>query len=414
MKDRLIFEKRVLGNGITVFSYPMDVPYASIHLIIPLGHVHNIGRVVPGSFHFLEHMIMDGFKKYPEKNSFGRFVGLKGGAFNAATSLFHTKFELHVPQEIHRESFEGFLNNIFQPILTEEDIALERGIIANERRREEPYFPGGDSLSRHIMTEWKYAVPVTLRQMFGEDSDHSLITEATLKDAHRGHLNSDMHVFIGGSFDCNSVQELLAKVTVCQRIFPSKYHNIGWHSREFHVYPCEDISRHIYSMGGVFPVVDVRTSIAINFIGQLLTNNVHGVLYRWLREEKGWIYEVCFEYNLNKIDGDWEIQFPLNSLEEVDIVRKEIHEKIVSALKNDVNVSHEVERRKSESVFCYQTLNDVLEYAQESLSLYGVIFSEKQIRAFLDECKDIKYLMSVYEKYFSPQVIGEFVAVPDR
>lgn len=414
MKDRLIFENRILDNGITLYLYPMDVPYIFLHLFIPLGHVHNTGRIIPGSFHFLEHMIMDGFKKYPEKNSFGRFVGLKGGVFNAATSLFHTKFELDVPREIYRESLEGFLSNIFEPILTEVDITLERGIITNERRREEPYFPGGDSLSRHIMTEWKYAVPATLRQMFGEDSDHLLITEATLKDAHRGYLNSDIHVFVGGSFDCNSVQELLTKVAVRKHVFPSEYHNVGWHSREFHLHLCEDISRHIYYMSGVFPILDVQTSIAINFIGQLLTNNVHGALYQWLREEKGWVYEIGFEHNFNMIDGDWEIQFPLNSLEEVRVVRERIHEKIVSALKNAAHVAHEVERRKSESVFYYQTLHDVLEYAQESLLLYGEIFSEEQIRVFLDACRDTNYLISVYEKYFSPQVIGEFVAVPDR
>ncbi len=414
MKDRLIFEKRILDNGIAVYSYPMDVPYTSVHLVIPLGHVHNIGRVIPGTFHFLEHMMMGRSKKYPEKNSFGKFVSLKGGAFNATTTIFHTEFELHVPQEIFREASEGFLSHIFKPIITEEDIALQRGIIANERRRMERYFPGGNSLSRHVMTGWKKAVPVTLRQMFGEDTDHSLITEAALKDAHEGYFNSDINVFVGGNFYSNSIEELLSKVVVRKHVFPRIYHSIRWHSREFHVYSCEDISRHLYYMGGILPTLDVRTNIAISFIGQFLTNNVHGALYCWLREEKGWVYEVDFEYNLNKIDADWEIKIPLNSLEEVEIVRKEIHEKIVSALKNEAHVSQEVERRKSESVFNYQTLNDILEYAQESLLFCGVIFSEEQIKAFLDECRDTKYLMSVYEKYFSPQVIGEFVAVPDK
>lgn len=414
MKDRLIFEKIVLQNGITVYSYPMDVPYTSVHLIIPLGHVHNIARVIPGSFHFLEHMIMKRSERYPDKNSFGRFVSLKGGEFNANTTVFHTEFELHVPQEIFKEASEGFLSHIFKPIMTEEDIALERGIIANERRRVGPFFPGSNSLSRHMMTEWKRAVPVTLRQMLGEDTDHLLITEATLKNAHEGYFNSGIYVFVGGSFDFNSMKRLLSKVAVRKHVFPGIYHSIRWHSKDFHIYPCGDINRHLYYMGGVFPAPDVRTDIVVSFIGKLLTNNVHGALYGWLREEKGWVYEVDFEYNLNKIDAGWEIQVPLNSLEEVETVRKEIHEKIVSALKNEAHVSQEVERRKSESVFNYQTLNDILEYAQESQLFFGAIFSEEQIRAFLDECKDTKYLMSVYEKYFSPQVIGEFVAVSDR
>lgn len=415
MKDRLIFEKRILDNGITVYAYPMDVPFTSVHLIIPLGHIHNTGNIIPGSFHFLEHMTMSRSKRYPEKNSFAQFVSLRGGACNATTAVFHTEFELHVPQEIHRESFEGFLSQIFEPIITEEDIGLERGIIANERRREGPFFPGTNSLSQHMMTEWKRSAPVTLRQMFGEDVDHSLITEATLKNVHNGYLNSDINIFVGGNFDFKYIQELLSKVSVRKHVFPREYHRLNWHSREFHAYPCEDISRHLYYVGGIFPAApDARANIAVDFIGEFLTNNVHGALFRWLREEKGWSYEVAFGYNSNKIGTNWEMQIPLNSLKEVNIVRKEIHKRMVSALKNNVDVSNEVERMKLQSVFYYQSFGDILESAKENLLLHGEIFSEEQVLGFFDECRDTKYLMSVYEKYFSPQVTGEFVAVPDR
>ena len=58
---------------------------------------------VPGLAHFLEHMVFMGSDKYPDENSFDKFISLGGGFDNAHTDCETTVFYFDVQRKKFRE-----------------------------------------------------------------------------------------------------------------------------------------------------------------------------------------------------------------------------------------------------------------------------------------------------------------------
>jgi hypothetical protein len=90
------------------------------------------------------------------------------------------------------------------------------------------------------------------------------------------------------------------------------------------------------------------------------------------------------------------LSFPLGSREQVDVVRKELLERITSALANEEAVNQEVDRiRDHADAFFYLTLKKILEEAQESLENFGYIISETHLQKYLEEMRDTQFLQRV-------------------
>ena len=414
IKDRLIFKEVRSDNGITIHSYPMDVPFASIILNVPFGHANNTGKILPGSAHFLEHLILSCSKLYPESKSFIKMVNIKSGNINAITGNFNTLFVLTVRADIFCEMLKGLVSHVFHPIFRQDDLELERGIVSNERKIDERWFPGTNELENYLSTDWKYNMPCSLRQKLGYDSDVADITLEYLEDIHKHYFDLKTFALIGGNFDLDSVCKIITsgKVEANNGKPEGKYEKVRWINKNYHEKSFNDVSRFIYYLGGFKHSVDLRTLTCVEFIGKLLTDPVTGILYEWLREEKGWVYDIGFYYDANKMESFWELDIPLNNLEQVEFVRKEIDNKIVGAIQDKKKVSDGIERYKSASVFNYQTLDSIMYVAASSLFTHGRIVSESESLGLLDSCKDPEFLLYVYENYFSPHVRGEFLAKP--
>ena len=58
---------------------------------------------LPGLAHFLEHMVFMGSEKYPDENSFDRFVNLGGGYDNAHTDTETTVFYFDIQRKKFKE-----------------------------------------------------------------------------------------------------------------------------------------------------------------------------------------------------------------------------------------------------------------------------------------------------------------------
>jgi len=91
-RDRLVFETIKLSNGMTVHYYPEDIPLARMSIMIPFGHAHNCGSIVPGTAHFLEHIVFGRSKQFPRKGEYEEVSSLEGATTNAVTRTFNTSF----------------------------------------------------------------------------------------------------------------------------------------------------------------------------------------------------------------------------------------------------------------------------------------------------------------------------------
>ncbi len=92
-----------LKNGIDVLliSDPL-VSQSAVALSIGSGSWNNPADM-PGLAHFVEHLVFMGSAKYPEESDFSRFIGERGGEYNAFTSHDRTVYGF----SINHEGLEG-------------------------------------------------------------------------------------------------------------------------------------------------------------------------------------------------------------------------------------------------------------------------------------------------------------------
>ena len=92
-------------------------------------------------------------------------------------------------------------------------------------------------------------------------------------------------------------------------------------------------------------------------------------------------------------------------------IRTEIHERIRITLENSDFITTTKERLLLQTCFDYETISSRLDNAVSVLSIAGYIPTEADYKIWL-EGVDREYIKTLYKKYFTPEHIGEFLAVP--
>ena len=415
MEDRKKFETRELPNGVTVHSHAMDVPFFSIGIILPVGvahsHTGNPGGV-PGIAHFLEHALFHRSKLYPEKGSFEKKVALKGGYWNAFTGPFSTAFELDAPLDLQVEAVEGFFDHVFNPIILEEDLAIERGIVRNERDQRK-YYPGADEVEEYLDTQWMHDRFYPKEQAFGSDADLGGMTADAVRLFHHQYSAKGIQIVVGGGHRLDPILDRAASIATTDVALTSSVEEAGWVRREYHEKSFRNIATPTYYLGSIVPRFDLFEEYTLQFILRLLTNEVHGPLYEWLRKEKGWTYGTHWGNSSSRDRMEMWLKIPVNDRAVVATIRNEIHERIRKALANAALVEREVSRREHNTLFFYQKLDDRLGEAANNLMKVGRIISEQEYREMSRRLNDTTLLLDLYEKYLSPSVSGEVLLLPE-
>ncbi len=412
MRDRQIFKTYVLQNGIRFFHYPADFPFAILHIILPFGHAHNTGDILPGTAHFLEHMAASHSRLYPRRHAFTEWVGLQGGYANAQTGNFNTIYLTEIPLASAETAWAGLCSQVFEPLFRPEDIAVQRTIVASERRRKERWFPGSNELTHYLKTAWERDLITDLRQIFGTNADLEKMDPENLSRFQAYYLDSRVAVLTAGNLNMQKFSERLMNLPVKTHEPPARYETPHWVKKEYHEREFNDVSQPILYIGALFPELpDYSTKVAMEFIGDYLTNSDHGPLYHWLRTEKGWIYGMSFKTYFER-DAHWHMTIPLHEKEQVGVVQEEIFERMLAAVRDKHLVGLEVGRKLGAQTFHFQTLESIVAGAEYDLELYGKIMSETEYRSYLETCRDTDYLRKIFERYFARELWGEFCALP--
>lgn len=416
MKDRLLFDTVKLSNGMTVYGKRTEDPFVLARLHVPLGHTHNTGKVLPGSAHMLEHLACSRSERFPETGSFYRHAALRGGEFGGGSDISWTTYELEAPADEFPNLFAAFMEHLQTPVISEDYLRHEAGIIGEERRAATKWFPYDNEVEHLCNTRWKNIKLLSLRQVFGSDKDLAAMSPEGLLELHRSYWDPRAHLVIGGSYDMEPVCAQIDKIPTQLHQLPTRHQPMGWTRREYHELRFSSSKRMYYHLGGFIEQNDPLTVTAVGFMGSLLVDTVYGVLYRWLRNELGWIYNMGFGVPLNSPPAvpHWELWVPLSSREQVATVRRELHSRILKAIRDKELLATALKRYLSVQVFWYQTLESVLEEMTKKLHVFGRTISEEEGRAILSRCADTRLLEEVYERCWHPNVSGEFLALPKK
>ena len=416
LRDRQIFDSQTLPNGVQTYVYADQGRYSVSTITVPVGSASSFGRYAPGTFHFLEHMLFNRSKEHPALNQYSTLVGLKGGTFSASTAPFHTRYVLQVPTIHFAELWKGFFSAVFQPYFDSNDLEVERGTISSERRRKERWFPGGSELEQYMDTGWMHDIALTLEQRLGSESSLAAIDIAALEYAHRSsYFSEGLQMVTGGSADFKPLIASLAELRIQGAPPERRIDPIRWVNKEYHVQPFRDIGRHILRFGGIVsgPPEPLRNR-ARSFILEYLTNSTHGPLFKWLREERGWVYDLGYSNGLSlNGQGIWTLRLPLGTQGQVKIVREQLVERVEAALQDTKALNNEVGRLLNMAeAYWYPEIAPIVNEALSSLENSGRIFSEVEYLARLDRFRDSTFLTDVWKEATAPESVGSFCATP--
>lgn len=121
-----------LPSGLRVLTVPMpSIPSATVTVWVRTGS-RNEEKSVNGISHFLEHMSFKGSKKRPSAKEISEAVDAIGGEFNAATAKEWTNFYIKTRAANLEIAFDVLSDMVLNPLLKEEEIEREKGVIVEE------------------------------------------------------------------------------------------------------------------------------------------------------------------------------------------------------------------------------------------------------------------------------------------
>lgn len=125
-------QKHILKNGFRVLTTPLaNAESATVTIWAKTGG-RNEESKISGLSHFLEHMVFKGSKKRPSAKEISEAVDSLGAEFNAGTSEEWTNFYIKARADKVAEALDILSDMVLSPLLKQEDIDREKGVIIEE------------------------------------------------------------------------------------------------------------------------------------------------------------------------------------------------------------------------------------------------------------------------------------------
>lgn len=125
-------EKLLLGNGLGVYLISDPTLHQSGAAIAVNKGSWDDPKDQQGIAHFLEHMLFLGTEKYPEEDSYSRFISEHGGQTNAFTSNDRTSYIFTVNNPAFPEALDRFSSFFTVPLFNPSGVARELNAIDQE------------------------------------------------------------------------------------------------------------------------------------------------------------------------------------------------------------------------------------------------------------------------------------------
>lgn len=129
-----MFSKTTLKNGLTLIT--ISLPHLdSVTTLLAVGAGSRYEtKNINGISHFLEHMFFKGSRKYPTTEIISNLIDSIGAVNNAATSKEYTYYWIKSAAKHINLASDVISSMIKEPLLLEEEIEREKGVIVEEKR----------------------------------------------------------------------------------------------------------------------------------------------------------------------------------------------------------------------------------------------------------------------------------------
>ena len=203
--NEVVYSKK-LSNGLTIYFYPTDKT-KNFYLTVSVKYGAKVTKytkndktyfITPGSAHFLEHKIMN-FETYDIMKNLG-------SVSNAYTTYDLTNYNIF-GSELLEENIKLLLDLLFHPVITEENVESEKGIIKEEIDMED------DNLSLYLynkMRENLFSKGYQVNSVIGKSSDIETIKAKDLLRIYEDfYRTNNMFMIVCGNFDKTKVLDYI-------------------------------------------------------------------------------------------------------------------------------------------------------------------------------------------------------------
>jgi predicted Zn-dependent peptidase len=405
-----------LPNGITAHTYQGEFPISCVEVILPLGSAHatSANGLLPGSPHFLEHTQLIRSANHPKAYQLDRELGLRAGHTNAATHSLVTNHWIDVPTAEHRFAMDALVERVFSPLFADDDLAVERGVVANERSQKK-FYPGKSKASRYYYAGFLSDIFFPLEQIFGTDEDLSAMDRPLLEAMHaRASRNRKVQAIAVGNHDFGYFLDRLAALPTAEEHLEPSIAPTTWGKRTFHKAFFDTVPQPRLETAWIHARPGFDDYRALCFFISLLVNSTQGPLHVEFREEKGWTYGLEGGCSLREGHIVLSLAFPVNTLEQVEYVRDCLVERIQAASADQVLVEAEIRRQLGNQIYAYQTAGSIASSASSDLIAWGKIHTEAQCDAAIRRMADPTYRKLLVDTYFAPEDMGSMAFLPER
>lgn len=128
--------EKTYANGIKhVHFYLPFMRSLFISFYVRAGASYETKKEQWGAAHFLEHMLFNGSENYPSAQEVKSIAGRLGLSENAWTWSDMTQYEIKLNKNHLAKAFDILTQRVYYPLLSEQEIKKEKGIIVEERKR---------------------------------------------------------------------------------------------------------------------------------------------------------------------------------------------------------------------------------------------------------------------------------------
>ncbi|MBP2033658.1 putative Zn-dependent peptidase [Clostridium algifaecis] len=290
--------EKVLSNGIKLITIKKDTQIAALHVGIKMGSIYE-SLQEKGISHFIEHMLFKGTKSRSNETLNEDLENL-GGEYNAYTENTSTVYSITSLGEELEKSIELLSDMVLNSKFDEHEIEKERKVILSEIKA------GNDDIEQFSFRKINEIAfknsPLKYDICGSEKTVNSFTRKDLLEFYHNYYVPNNCVISVVSSYEHEYVLNLILKY------FKS------WEYKKFEKrkiqpennLPCiktsyrRDIEQNsivfLYTICGL----NKKEELALRILNHKLGESPNSILFRKLREEKGFTYDIYTDLDLTE------------------------------------------------------------------------------------------------------------------
>ena len=204
-EDAFLTSQWTLPNGLElIYIQNPRSDYASVHMFVKTGSIHEQTQLGSGLSHYLEHILSGGSTSKHTESFYRNQLSFIGGASNAYTTTDHTGYFINCTSENLPIAIEMISEWMFESLIDGSEFKRERSVIIQEmvRANANPYRQFYQLSSDHFYTNSALRVPV-----IGYQDRFLKVSSQDVRSYYQSRYTPDnMVLVIGGNLDLEFVK----------------------------------------------------------------------------------------------------------------------------------------------------------------------------------------------------------------